>query len=299
MTHDSKDIHYLLRQQKRYKKIIKSYQQNDLTKEYHALKQMKEKLTSTIMHLQQQNTLLTQQLTEKERKIAVLQKEKEHLQQQLNQPTENDQGLNMLQEIVTDEIHFHFMAIYYLYNHWVNLYQHTSKEVLDMTEANHIDAEKEQTHEKKTPLFLNKPNAQTKSLPAPKPKPFHFKDLQDYQQAYILPDKQSENNLTEQSLFTVKTKQFKKIKANQFKKSNSLHAIVEPHPTEQSNKQAEEEATEEFETTEPHEINKEEVPETPTTQTMTKHPEEEAEQQENETATKSFFRRFLDYFKSN
>ncbi|MFB1050266.1 hypothetical protein [Paraliobacillus sp. JSM ZJ581] len=225
MSYDQNDIQYLLLQQKHYKKLIKSYQRNDISKEYAVLKQKNDKLTSEICDLHGKILTLNEKINNQKIESNNLIKKNQRLQYELEKERELNtmtETTDFLQSFIVDEISIHFLAIYHLYNRWISLDQQTDKEVHKVTESklNHTE---NNINENNFLSTINKTTINKKISNSPShPKPFHFKDLKSYKKAYLLPEMNKMSSHHNQALLQAKTKQIQKLKEKQSKQTESL-----------------------------------------------------------------------------
>lgn len=297
MRHESEAIYNLLAQQKRYIKIIQSYQRNDLSEEYTMLRQQNDKLTDYLATSQKQVVELQNKIEEQQVFIQQVTEEKQRLEQELEQLKKQHKSSDthdLLQMLTTEEIYFHFQAIYYLYNHWISLTQTVDKEVDELTET---DEKMKRQNEANTLInSLNKHAEEKGSTSLKRPKTFHFKDLQVYNQAYILPQKKQTDTNDELALFNAKTKLIKKIKENQFKKSSSLNLPNKKKQDHLNNHTQVPMTTVDQEMPDPSSEalapSKDDQPHLPTTP----QPDTSLEQTIQDTQKKNLFHRILDIF---
>ncbi|CQR48369.1 hypothetical protein BN1058_02737 [Paraliobacillus sp. PM-2] len=242
MRYEQEEIQYLLLQQKRYKKLIKSYQRNDVSKEYTILKQKNEKLVSQISDLKKEIIALEEKMKNQKKENEHLLKQNKQLQQKLEETKASDvvkETTDFLQSLVADEISVHFLAIYHLYHHWISLNQQTTKEVYKMIESNPNHSDDMINKNNAFPLLSKPADNEGSSNKPSQPKPFHFKDLQSYKKAYILPEKKKTITNHEHLLPQSKMKNIKERKEDQLNKSNHLdlsNKEVQLDHLEESNK---------------------------------------------------------------
>lgn len=268
------DINYLLEKQKRYKKLIKSYQINDISREYNQVKKVNENLTEKINQQTIEIDQLNSQLTNLEIEIEEIIAENIRLRNEVanNNSSTTNNIIQQLQDTVTKELQRHLFLIYHLSDLLMILDQNAAnKEVFDIMDnfeagkteesqnsSNVVGENKEisqgqflsviqRTDNEVKPETKESPVAKTAEIePIQKPKQFYFKDIQSYQSAYLLPENKSkdvENELKPVSIFNQKMKTIKKIKQNQLKKASSFNprlikkqeALIEDEqPTEET-----------------------------------------------------------------
>lgn len=243
------DIQYLLVQQQRYKKLIKSYQVNDLSNAYNQLKQTNEKLDNTIKQQALEIKDLRKQVDDSELKFKKLKTENEKLRKTVHaSETSNNTNIHQqLHDIIIEELHRHLLLIYHLSHVSMTLEQFfSSKEVFDdmdnqttgkfpalqgpsndpiegkeISQRHLLTALQQHVKEAKDEEHAKQKIDEIKSDQSPKK--FYFKDLQSYQSAYILPEKkQKEETSNPNSIFQQNTKSIQKIKKNQLQKASSL-----------------------------------------------------------------------------
>lgn len=248
-----KDIHYLLERQKRYKKLIKSYQVNDMSMEYNQLKKANEKLIVKINQQALDIEKLNNQLSAKETELKEILVDNKRLRNDVanNNPSTTNNITQQLHDMVSKELQRHLFLIYHLSDVLMILDQNfANREVLDIMDnfetnktektqdsSNVTEESKEisqgqflsviqrSENEVKPEIKENKVDKVAEIKPIQKPKHFYFKDLQSYQSAYILPEnnkKEIENDLKPNSIFHQKTKTIQKIKQNQLQKATSF-----------------------------------------------------------------------------
>ncbi|WP_182200622.1 hypothetical protein [Paraliobacillus salinarum] len=213
MKHNKNEISYLLLQLKRYKKLIKSYQQNDVSEAYMKLKQTNDRLTSQILCLEEE----IYSMEEKINKLKLENKELVKENKQLKQNQTNAMTIDHLQDLLLKEMSAHVLSIYHLYNRWLSIESQSDKEVYKM--SNLIPNQQDSiTHKADFLTTINHSRVNnTDSKVTPQPEPFHFKDLKSYQEAYMLPEKKQTNKNPEPFHLQTTPKQIKKMITSQKK----------------------------------------------------------------------------------
>ncbi|WP_112179552.1 MULTISPECIES: hypothetical protein [Paraliobacillus] len=248
------DMNYLLEKQKRYKKLIKSYQINDISREYSQAKKVNENLTEKINQQTVVIEKLNNQLTNKENELQEIIAENKRLRNEFtnNSSSTTNNIIQQLQDTVTKELQRHLFLIYHLSDVLMMLDQNAAnKEVFDIMDnfntnkteesqnpSNVAGESKEvsqgqflsviqRSENEVKPEIKENPVEKTAEIePIQKPKQFYFKDLQSYKSAYLLPEnnlKDEENDLKQNSIFNQKMKTIQKIKQNQLQKATSFN----------------------------------------------------------------------------
>ncbi len=247
-------MNYLLEKQKRYKKLIKSYQINDISREYSQAKKVNENLTEKINQQTVVIEKLNNQLTNKENELQEIIAENKRLRNEFtnNSSSTTNNIIQQLQDTVTKELQRHLFLIYHLSDVLMMLDQNAAnKEVFDIMDnfntnkteesqnpSNVAGESKEvsqgqflsviqRSENEVKPEIKENPVEKTAEIePIQKPKQFYFKDLQSYKSAYLLPEnnlKDEENDLKQNSIFNQKMKTIQKIKQNQLQKATSFN----------------------------------------------------------------------------
>ncbi len=198
-------------QQERYEKLIKSYQMNDLTKEYLALKQAYQLLLTEYETLKRENDSLTDQLRKKSIDLEQLQKSEIAHSKQI------EAGLNLH---VIETLLFHIQAFEQLFDLLCQLdYEISLKEVdWAMSEEN-----KSNHNETKPDVNLTNEKSSSEADPMNEqelPRRFNFKDLKSYQKAYILPEpkEDTQHQLKMPQVYYDKKKVLMKLKEKQLQR---------------------------------------------------------------------------------
>lgn len=226
-------------QQKRYEKLIKSYQANDLSNEYVQLKEEKEAIKEKLTLQTAENIQLTEELDRKEKELHQLHKvlDSEKL-------VRNEEIIMFLENFLVEELLQHLQSIDHLIEGISILEQQPSKKevIHTMSTNNSIDnVERTITEQAPRSLSLRKNKNNNEDTDDRKPRPFQFQDLQSYDSAYILPEpaQNSSSKLTPKPLYydkklllkKLKEKQREKIQAQQKSVQDELKHEVLPEPT--------------------------------------------------------------------
>ncbi|MCZ0702762.1 hypothetical protein J2T56_001096 [Natronobacillus azotifigens] len=200
-------------QQKRYEKLIRSYQKNDMSKAYEKLEEELKRINDRLTQKSDENIQLYWELAEKEKEIHLLKEEIEGIKEN----SSNQESFNYCEYILLIALLHYFQSVDYSNSDFSTVEENqTEKELLqtmnedlkkkgEITESNKTRIDKQQQTEDSTP---------TKRT-------FNYRDLQSYDSAYLLPKPKKQTN--SQQLFDKKSirKKLEK-KGDPQKKNRSL-----------------------------------------------------------------------------